>query len=405
KDYSFFSAVFLTLFLIFFGLSSIRCIGKTDKKENIESSLKEICMRRFGFSPLTKANRKNLGTLVIVENIFDEKTRDRAMKRMLLCAGEALARIPTEQEFFHVILRDNISGVENLYTFSIKDIQKNFIGAISPAEFRNRTLMMPDNNLSLLGKKRIEQFFGLLPGCSLEEILKASPQITMKIFSKRFLHHLLETSMKENANYDMLLVKMKAVSNEQMLFYVKARHTFDVKSGFQESSFKYSPGDAIHFIFKVENESYLDVRISEIYTFEDRNSFFSSEIPKDIQELDYPETWSSDDFSIEDMTLPGFVSRLVAQRLRAEINSLTEEEGKEPEIKIIEGSFKNGKGIHLVFQMKTDQMTSLDEIRARSIMVTKTVCQIYDFRKLQSLEIIFPRQGIFETIGKKELGL
>lgn len=398
-------AIAVVLFFSALGGCSKPRLRKTD----LESYLEKQCQQKYGLDVITKKNDSQLGILCKCENVFEDKQKKIIINRAILCTSNAFVKYRSEILFLHLFIRDENSGVQNRYIWNRKDLEKNKLGIISPKEFRNRALFSAENNLDLLGRKRIEQFFQILPSHTLKDLLKINPQITLKIFSRDFFHHLLETSMKENTRYEVLSVKEKAVSDSRMLFFYRIRHSFDKKNSFDKSSFKYKSGSTINFIFGIESAGYLDIRISEIYTFNNDESFNTADVPEEIKQFGDPEAWKDKDFYLAGTELAGFIARLIAQRLQITLNLQAEEDKNAPAIEHIEGDFIDSQGektFQLVFQTKdSSPRIEYDKISDLTIKLSREVCEIYNFTDFDKAELMFPSQGVFKTFEKKELGI
>ncbi len=390
----------------------IQCAPATREPHNIQEALKQACQKQFQINVRVKTHQESIGVLTYVDNLFEKKEHYQLIHQLALCMRNVLSRRGSDLRFFHITLRDNKSGVENRIIMRMSDIHKSLLGMISPQEFRNRIVFSPDNNLHLLGTKKIELFLDSLPSQDLQDILKVHPRLTLKIFSKEFFHHLLETSMKENSDYDILSLKTKAVSEDRMLFFCRVRHTFQPKENFEKSSFKYPSGSIINFIIGIENSAYLDIRISEIYTFQNKENGEIEKVPDVLNSYPPPASWNEEDFFLACPSLPDFLALLISQSITAEIRSRGEAKENGSNFRRIQGAFKQEKQkqtLHFIFrtnpQASRPALEDFEEIVQLSLNKIKQICRIYDFQDFTNIELFFPEQGIFRVIKREEAGL
>ncbi|MCK5706525.1 MAG: hypothetical protein KAI43_02640 [Candidatus Aureabacteria bacterium] len=390
--------------LFFFQIS---CSKKPIEKKDALDNLKDMCFKKYGFIVTVDQKDKHLIFLTFTEHPFNSDEENQRVSEITRVLQYSLSKIEDKIEFCHIITRDTISGLEKKYVYKIDDLKKYSLSLIDKKEFKKRTLYNIDNNIYLLGKKRLEFFFESLPSQTLDDILRINPQISLKIFSKELLDHLLESSMKRYMTYEILEQKTKAVSQNRMLFYCKVKHSFEKKSTFLKSSFTYPNGSIINFIIGINNASYLSVRISNIYTF-NNNISDSKEIPDSIKGQPHPDLWRQQDFYISSFENHDFFAHLIAQRVTTDLLNTIHRKGKRSEIKSIEGSFKiNSDKKSLIFLFRPNGRSSGDitfkNVNEMCIENTKTICKIYDFYDFDTIELMLPERGIFKSIRKEDL--
>jgi hypothetical protein len=362
--------------------------------------------RSYGFDVVIKNVRSNLGILCRVDSLFDAAELDKRVRQLILCVNNAVFHKDSAAEFCHFIIRDDRSGVENHYVHYIGDLQKRHLDFLTQGEFRDRTLFFPANNLYLLGKKRIEQFFRSLSGPQGENIAEIPPGEARKIFSKDFLAHLLESDKKSDIRYELFQFKARAVSPDRMFFFCKARHKFMPKNVFNPRAFKYTNGSIISFVISVENVSYLDVRISKVFSYD--ASCYTEEIPQEIKNFGNPEKWKEEDFYLEAFNLPDFIAGLTANKVSAGVSSLPALQNKKAEVRGVEGHFKSGPSKVFEFRFTANLPPCeipFDATLTDFLNTFRAVCRDYRFDDFERVEVTFPEKAIFKSFQKKELAL
>ncbi|MBI1883796.1 MAG: hypothetical protein HYS08_06280 [Chlamydiae bacterium] len=347
------SAVVLSLFSLL-SLFLLSGCGKPSFPEGkVLDSVKKMCQDEYKIDVEAKIVGRNLGAHIVLENIFDREqglTKDATEHIGDLLLGVTRISLSTDAplQFFAVVASDKtIPGVEAVFVRYVDDVKRYLVGNVSREDFFQRLIIDVRFNPSLLAERTVLNFFSnLSKGNSrtlLANYLRKNSDSTE--FSLAFLRTILEMKLKENVHFEILEIKTKPIPEERALVYCRVRETYEAKLGYKPEDFTF-PSDFVYdYLFVIGASNYLpEIRQIIPLDYKDEDGTLKKKsFPDEYRAFQNVETWSKQDFLLEDITLPQFLVSQMAQRIVRKAREM-EPNSKQKEKKPAEASQKIALG-------------------------------------------------------------
>jgi hypothetical protein len=183
--------LFLSVFL-FFSFSFNGCKA-TYPKEDLVGSIEKLCKKEVGKNVECIKTGKTLYTILYLDNMLDKemKINDKTLdliQNVMLSVNRVVLSTDAKIDFFVVIIADQASGMELIFTQYMDDLKRWMLGSISREDFFSRSLTEFSNH---------EKGF----------IFDASnlPEITLPIFISRQVSNLVKKELEKNVIMQILM--------------------------------------------------------------------------------------------------------------------------------------------------------------------------------------------------------
>ena len=264
-------------------------------------------------------------------------------------------------------------------------------------------------SITLLGRKRVYQFFNNMGKESIEKIIQRNfvDNVTVKDISPTFFLSLLELGMKENARYRILELREKPIAQDKTFYYAKVRETYSLKEGLTPTSLSVPSNFVQEYLIAVTIKNYtaLIERIYPLATVNKEKKRVLVPLPEELTELGDPTAWKSRDFYLEDAQLPDFIAYQVALRIR---NALTQKKDQleqpflvenveatyvEDESMVVPEGLPKRSIFELIFTLKKQATGSTEEKKLSkpllevSLKELETICKNYKFSNFSGIRV------------------
>jgi hypothetical protein len=183
--------LFLLVFLCF-GFSFIGCKA-TYPKEKLTDSVARLCKQEVGKNVECVQKGKTLYTILYLDNMVDkemkigDKTLD-VIQNVLLSVNRVVLSTDAKIDFFVVIIADQASGMELVFTQYMDDLRRWMLSSISRDDFFSRSLTEFSNH---------EKGFIF----DTEHL----PEITLPVFLARQTSNLVKKDLEKNVIMQILM--------------------------------------------------------------------------------------------------------------------------------------------------------------------------------------------------------
>lgn len=394
------------------------CSRATYPKERLAESVEQLCRDEYKVDVTAKMEGRTLGIYLVLDTLLDSSSGELAFQEK---ASDILEDVMTsirrvtlstdaDVKFFTLIGADQAMGIELVMTRYVDDVKRVLLMDISRDDFFERMSYQLRPSPTVLGKKRVYEFFNDLGRKKIEDIIRNnfSAGITVKDISAPFFLNLLELGMKENVRYQILEIKEKPLSPDHVLYYVKTRETFSAKKGFSEDSFFYPARFVNEYLIYVSAKNF-PATVEKIYplvTLNKEKQRVSVPFPEEFEQYADLSTWLSPDFYLEDAQLPDFIAFQVAQKIRSLLGAEGKKKLQEPyEVEKVEANFVKGQErlnealpsrsiFELTFTMKK-KVAAPEEAPKFSkpllkiaLQTIEEICHNYDFTSFNGIRLL-----------------
>ncbi len=337
--------LYLILGLLTLFLSS--CGKVSFPKEQLTDSVKKICKDEYNLDVRVKYQGHILATYIEIDSLFDKSSlNSEAAERVgdiIMSVSRVSVSTDAEVEFYVVIAADKmVPGREVIFVRYVEDLRKFWWGGISRDDFGQRMMIDVRYNPAYLAKRTMLKFFSSLSkgdSNNLARYLKAAKDDTD--LSLSLLRMILESKLKTNVNYDMKVIKVKAISKNRCLVYCEVIENYDPKPGYHAQDFTFEAGFKNKYLFVIGLQNYLpnvEEMIPLIYRDANKELQIRS-FPKKYSSYEDVSAWDDDDFLVEEMSFPEFLAKQMAQRLIIRLHDIEEKVEHTKEAKEVNFNF------------------------------------------------------------------
>lgn len=434
KNYS--SLIILTYVGVCLPLSFLGCGKASFPKDELLSSVKKMCRNEYHVDVLSKIEGSNLGTFIVLENIFDReeglsKEASEHIGDILLAVSRISISTDAPLEFYTVVAADKgIPGVEAVFVRYVDDVKRYLLGSISREDFFQRLMIDVRFNPAMLAERTVLSFFSNLSTGNtrnlLANYLKKSSDSTE--FSLAFLRMILEIKLKDNVHFEVLNIKTKPLPTEKALVYCKVKETYTVREGYTNEDFTFPSDSEQEYLFVVGASNYLP-EIHEIIPLDykdDEGQVKKRALPAEYAKYGHFQEWPKEDFLLDDTSLPQFLAGQMAQRIVRKVRELEDQEalknkkeGKEPEKKPLDFRVESVKGhyipqeegqepvpsFRLDFKISEleDPQTIPSNLYELAFTIVKDVIEKYKFNDFKEIRFSRTSSKEFKIIPKNAL--
>ena len=410
-------------------LSIAGCNRPSYPKEKLEKAVEELVFKEYGYSIEARVLGKTLGLFFPVTQIFNADLSDevesfgKKRQDIFLSAVRVCMSTDADLDFFLTKYTDSFKGLEVTIIRSVEDTKRFLLGNISRNDYAERTVTTYSYDVENIAKKTIRQFFKNIPD---KKSQSSSYFLPGKQYNESFFFkYLMESELKDNIYYSIIKIKTKRLQKDQVLIYAKVRETYTPKPGYESYEFLF-PSPTVHeFMFEMTIIRQIIPIITNSYTFKDKlnGQVITPRKPDIFAKHANIEQWD-DYFYFEDVRLPDFIIKQLAQRVNRKLTLALHPEKatsdefdmlKEPQnVSMIEGKFEenqnnNDKIFHLIFRFHENTSpvisSELSELILKFFVRTLKKYRYYDYTKLIFLDSAGKELNSFDKTNIDELQL
>jgi len=416
KPFYFFAcSLFLFSSLILSG-----CGKETYPHKKLAESVENLCREEYKTEVTAKVVGKTLGIYLVLDRLlgsfsgqlsFEEKA-SKILEDVMISIRRVTLSTDSDVKFFTLIGADESLGVELNMTRYVEDVRRVMLLNISRDDFFGRMMYQLRPSPTVLGKKRIYEFFKSMGQGNVENIIRQNfvDNVSVKDISPSFFLRLLELGMKEKVKYRVLAIREKPISSEKMLYYVKVKENFSLKEGFSESSLSLPPNFIHEYVIAVSAATYpaLIERVYPLNTVNKEKTHVWLPIPEEIEEYGVPASWKKRDFYLEDAQLPEFIAFQVAQKIKTDLSEGPEKLDQPYVVENVEASFVEEDSLiipegipkrsifELIFTLKEKGYVSESNkekklskpILQASVSAIEKICKNYNFTNFNGIRVL-----------------
>lgn len=355
-------------------------------RENIASEIETILKNEYDLNSIVKLEDNTVGICVTLPKIFSGNKDSMpllvdqfqnityVMKRVLFSTDFPL-------EFYQITFRGLDSNFEIVLNRYGEDLRGVINMRFSFEDYSKRMLYKNYLNLAKLGNERLREFFQDFGRESFEKIVGThfSPKASLKKIPSAFISQILEGALKKDVRFEFLDMRMKSVSDQFFLFYVKLREFFEMKHPFESTRISTHSGMEQAYVFGISYTDFGVPKIESVQQFTDDDV-----VQKQLFEQEYGpvDSWLPEDFYLEKMDLGTFLGGQIASRIQSEI------EKENPSKLSFVRSIVENNVIKLLFFYKDPQQKNVAATEENiSLKTVKDVCQSYRFKGFESIHI------------------
>lgn len=410
----------LSAFLFFSGCFG----GPTYPKERLAESVEELCLREYNTVVQAKVVGQTLGVYLPLRQLlgsisgevsFEEKAQ-KAIDDVMQTIRRVTLSTDADIKFFTIIGADKSLGIELITTRYVEDLHRVILLNISLNDFLTRVMYQMGPSATILGEKRITVFFNSLSKSGIEKVIQQNfvDNVSLESISPTVFINMLEAGMKEKSRYNILDLRMKPVSSDQILYYVKVKESFTLKKEFSQESLSV-PADFVYsylILISTHNYAALIEKIYPLATINKEKKVVLLPIPNEFESYGDPEAWPKEDFFVEEMHLPNFIAFQAAQNIRSILNEEKEKNESAPSlIENVQASFiKEDRSIfELIFTLKesaaaqTKEKKIPKELVKTSLEALEKICKNYNFSDYSGIRVLDSQKTEILNIDKAML--
>lgn len=418
-------------FVLFSLVGFVGCFsGPTYPKERLAKSVEELCLKEYNTIVQAKVQGKTLGVYLPLKQLlgslygevsFEEKAQ-KAIDDVMHTIRRVTLSTDADIDFFTIVGADKSLGIELVTTRYVEDLHRVILLNISLNDFLTRVMYQMGPSSTILGEKRIELFFRSLSKSGIEKVIQQNfvDNISLESISPTVFINMLEAGMKENSKYKILTQKIKPINSTQMLYYIEAQETFNLKEEFTEDSLSV-PSDFVYkylILISTSNYSALIEKIYPLVTVNKEKQIVPLEIPEEFTEYGDPLSWPTEDFFIEDIRLPNFIAFQAAQNIRSILNEENEKSEElaslvenvqasfiEEETVLSRNSMPKRSVFELIFTLKDSAAAKEGkklpkELLQTSLKALEQLCKNYSFSDYNSIRVLDSQKTEILNIDK-----
>ncbi len=410
--------------LLSFGLLPVLCamaFSGCDKvtfpKEKVISSVVNMCQQEYNVKVKARIVGSNLGVHIDFASLFGDNFdfKEAAMETLedvLTSIRRIVLSTDSNFEFYTVVGSDQNNGVELVMTRNLMDLKLVMYGNIGRADYSQRMMLKVRPDVNLLGERKLRKFFADMATGKIERIIGGNfaQGTTLKDISSTFFLSLLELGMKQDVVFKILSTKFTPISADEGLFYAKVKETYVPKVGYETNTFSFPSGYDYEYLFLVNCKDFIP-GIKKIIPLNGPDSVRNGPIkfPEEFARYANLSHWEDDNFFLEEVSMPEFLSHQIAQRIRAKINA---DSAIKDVLKIesVDGNYTTTKrkglsgaeispskhqDFELVLKFKkkgalqTERMKTVPkELVNISLDVVKEVCKNYKFENFSKVKLL-----------------
>jgi len=400
------------------------CEKPSFPRERVIKAVKDMCMHEYKVKVKARIVGGTLGVYIPMGSLLTGSLsfKEDALE-ILQDVSTSVRRVclstDANFDFFTVIGADRSTNIEFVMTHNNLDLRMVMLGNISRGDYVQRMVLRIRYDMLALGERRVRSFFKDLSSARIEKIISGNfyPGVTLKDISSTFFLSLLELSMKSNIDYKILELKSLPINADDVLFYCKARETYEPNPGYAAGTFTTPSGFVHEYLIVVTGKDYL-VGIKKIYPLNsiDRVDKNVVRFPKEYAQYEDVAAWDEANFYIEDVKLPWFLAAQIAQRIKNKINEDADLKTKLA-LETVDGDCialgdagNSAKDYELILRLKDKGSIKKDTTKAIpkqlvniSLRIFKDVCRDYKFYDFKKITIIDAEDKLLFNIDKTML--
>ena len=384
-----YSPLFFICLLILF----VSGCAPTYTNENLEQSILDICKKEYKLDVSVRRVGRTVGIYLPINGLFESKVKSSGRNMTLEDAlssvkfskeaadkiddvSMALSRVAlssgADVDFYVLIAADTkASGLQIVITRYVNDMKRLILGDVSRGDYVQRLLMDMDFGPTAAAEETVKEFF--------YDAARLKPQtVIARYFSKTaaanaqssdFLRYISAQDGKNNRAFFVEDIKGLQVSKSRVLVKVSVRET--------------PSGETKKYLFALDT-LYIPYMIENVF----------SEYPDEFKAYEDDAVWQKDGFFLEDITLPDFLARQMATRIKEFYKATgfvkAEYRPKEKKFKVIFDSIKKSP---------KDKPTDFDG----AWKIISAMMRRYEFKDFESVELFSITDAKRQTMTRREL--
>lgn len=315
--------------------------GPTYLDKDLNQQIVKICKDEYNIGVKVKRVGRTLGVYVPVDGLFEStvKIKDATtledifagikfgkeaadkLENVSMVLSRAALSTDAPVDFYILIAADTKgSGIQIVITRYIVDMRRVMLGDVSRGDYVQRLLMGVDFDPVPNAKDTVKSFFYDLQQLPPHLLITRyfSKTTNASVVSSNFFLYLAESDYKEQKRFRVTGLKGLQIARSKVLVKCKVRETYRPARGYERFKFLYPSGFENEYLILIDT-AYIPYFILEIVPL------YSAGAEGSIERLSYPEKfakyensslWDEGDFFLEDVQLPDFLARQLANRIK-----------------------------------------------------------------------------------------
>ena len=409
------------LFACFLLIAAIAGCKPTYTNENIEQSIIKICKDDYKIDIKTKRIANTLGVYVPINGLFESKAqikgREAAPEDILsdikfskeaadrigdvsMALSRAVLSTDAPIDFYVLVASDTkATGLQIIITRYAMDIKRLMLEDVSQGEYHQRLLMDMDFGPVNGAEETVKEFFYDLSRLSSQAIITRyfSKITNIRVESSDFFLYLSELSYKATRRFYVTEIKGAQIDKTKVLVKCKVRENYTPAAGYENFKFLYPSGFTNEYLILLDT-SYIPYMIEQVLPL-----LKDAPLPERFKAYEKPDAWEKGGFFLEPITLPEFLARQLASRIR--------------ELYQTDSRLKNKFAINLIkgeYQPQQKKFKVMFDIEAKGIRperadfndvwkIISDVLRHYDFKDFASVELFNIADAKKEVMLRQEL--
>jgi len=414
--------------------------GPTYPRESFEESILEVCKEEYDVDVKIKKVGRTLGVYVPIEGLFEapeDLGEDASLEKIVsglrfspnateniddVCMSVSRVCLSTDSaiDFYVVIAGDTkMPGANITLTRHVTDIKRILTGDISRGDFVQRMLLDVDYDPTQDAEALVKEFYKDLETKDQKEILGRyfSKTAYLRNISSGFFLILSELEFKDNRSYEIKDLKAKRIARDKVLVLSKTKETFRPKKDYEKYKFVYPPDSENECLFVIDYSIFPYTFINAVYPLrltEKSGKAVKLSYPRQFARFQQEGAWQKEDFFLEEVKLPDFLSRQIANRIRTKFQEDTKLSQKFI-LKLVAGEYARQTPKFSVFRFTVDlqenpflntQGVPEAEKEKAEAEIFKIICQVlrrYEFKNFNSVELMNITHGTTKHVTRTEL--
>ncbi len=414
--------------------------GPTYPSGTFVESISKVCKEEYGVDVKVKKTGKTLGVYIPLEGLFEssvEIDEEASLDEILsglkfspetsrkiddVCMSVSRVCLSTDcpVDFYVVIAADTeVTGAQIILTRHVTDIKRILTGDISRGDFIQRMLMDVGYDPTLSAQDLTKNLFRDLETENQTYILSKyfTKTTNLHSLSSTFFLILSELDLKSQKQYAIKDIKSARISYDQVLMFCKTEEQFSPKPGYERHSFLYPREFENEYLVLLNFSIFPYAFIEEfvpLYSIDKNGKVTRKDFPRRFEEFQDPATWEAESFFLEEVEMPDFLARQIANRIRTKF-----QEDKDLALEFIL-NLSEGKYVKQSLTSVSEFEFSVDlqqrdfpnladrnqKMREAEAEIFKIICQVlrrYEFDEFGKVKLINITNNRSEAITRGEL--
>jgi len=387
--------IFLSLIVIIFSSCAIKP-SFTD--ENIVSETQRLLKEEFDIDSMVKKDATTLAICITLPKLYSSTKQLSPLvgdyhQNASLVLSRVLLSTDSDIRFYQVNFRGEDTGLELSLLRYVHDLKIFRLQGLSLNDYKKRMVHKNITNIPYLGKRKIRQFFNDQGSLKPEQIIAHHfvSNIRRTNISSDFIKWLSEFAMKKNIENEILEIRMKAIEENNYLFYCKIKETYECKHGFETFIFSNASGGNQEFVFSLSSNNFYNVSMDTFFIITDevRDNKRYNDI---ILKYGEPSAWPFNDFIAKKLILPEFLISQIASRIHEkilmDIGKETEDSKVDvfPTLLAVNDEFKNNT-FELKFIYRSRKSFVPEKDKNVALEMTRDICNKYQYYQCNTIKI------------------